>query len=211
MASPFPFDWSCGEFLRGLRIIPSLLAVITSPVPRNRRPPSPMSDTLASNALSRDAHLVGQVARGDERALGLLYDRFGPVLYAVAFRVTGEKADAEEVVMEAFAQAWREASRFDAMRGSAAAWLTMMARSRALDLVRSRARRTRITESAAQNDVSQGAISPTSRAIESTNSGNPSATPTISLRRLSASSRARAAASTSSALPISVSLVSITP
>ena len=113
-----------------------------------------MPDTLASNALSRDADLVGQVARGDERALGLLYDRFGPVLYAVAFRVTGEKADAEEVVMEAFAQAWREASRFDAMRGSAAAWLTMMARSRALDLVRSRARRTRITDSAAQNDVS---------------------------------------------------------
>jgi RNA polymerase sigma-70 factor (ECF subfamily) len=111
-----------------------------------------MTDTLASNAPSRDADLIQQVARGDERALGLLYDRFGAVLYAVAFRITSEKADAEEVVMEAFAQAWRDAGRFDASRGSAAAWLTMMARSRALDLVRSRARRTRITETAARDE-----------------------------------------------------------
>ncbi|MEO8633642.1 MAG: sigma-70 family RNA polymerase sigma factor [Gemmatimonadales bacterium] len=113
-----------------------------------------MTDSLTSSTPSRDADLVLQVAQGDESALGLLYDRFGPVLYAVAFRITGEKADAEEVVMAAFAQAWKEAARFDTTRGSAAAWLTMMARSRALDLVRARARRTRITETAAQADAS---------------------------------------------------------
>ena len=133
--------------------MPSQSVSVAHPVPWNPSLPRPMTDTLASNAPSRDADLVVQVARGDERALGLLYDRFGPVLYAVAFRVTGEKADAEEVVMEAFAQAWREASRFDATRGSAAAWLTMMARSRALDLVRSRARRTRITDTAGQDEA----------------------------------------------------------
>lgn len=100
---------------------------------------------------TRDAELVLRVAQGDEQALGRLYDRFGAVLYAVAYRVLNEKADAEEVVMEAFAQAWREAPRFDTARGSVAAWLTMMTRSRALDLVRSRARRTRITETAANS------------------------------------------------------------
>ncbi|MDZ4862750.1 MAG: sigma-70 family RNA polymerase sigma factor [Gemmatimonadota bacterium] len=135
--------------------MPSLSATTAHAVPWNPTLPRPMTDTLASNAPSRDADLVLQVARGDERALGLLYDRFGPVLYAVALRITGEKADAEEVVMAAFAQAWREAPRFDTTRGSAAAWLTMMARSRALDLVRSRARRSRITDTAARDDSSQ--------------------------------------------------------
>ncbi len=146
--------------------MPSLSATTAHAVPWNPMLPRPMTDTLASNAPSRDADLVLQIARGDERALGLLYDRYGAVLYAVAFRITGENADTDEVVMEAFAQAWREASRFDTTRGSAAAWLTMMTRSRALDLVRSRARRTRITETAARDDagtapaMSQGFHSP---------------------------------------------------
>jgi DNA-directed RNA polymerase specialized sigma24 family protein len=98
----------------------------------------PMTDRSSA---PHDIDLVQQMARGDDRALGLLYDRFGVVLYAVAFRVVGQAADAEEVVMEAFAQAWREAPRFDAARGSVAAWLTVMARSRALDLVRAQSRR----------------------------------------------------------------------
>ncbi|MBK7925044.1 MAG: sigma-70 family RNA polymerase sigma factor [Gemmatimonadetes bacterium] len=108
----------------------------------------PMTDRSSA---PHDIDLVQQMARGDDRALGLLYDRFGVVLYAVAFRVVGQAADAEEVVMEAFAQAWREAPRFDAARGSVAAWLTVMARSRALDLVRAQSRRARATDSAARD------------------------------------------------------------
>jgi RNA polymerase sigma-70 factor (ECF subfamily) len=96
-----------------------------------------------------DGELVARAARGDERAVGQLYDRYGGVLYAVAYRIVGQRADAEEVVLEAFTQAWREAPRFEAGRGSVAGWLTMIARSRALDLVRARSRRERITASAA--------------------------------------------------------------
>ena len=96
-----------------------------------------------------DGELVARAARGDERAIGQLYDRYGGVLYAVAYRIVGQRADAEEVVLEAFAQAWRDAARFETARGSVAGWLTMIARSRALDLARSRSRRERITASAA--------------------------------------------------------------
>lgn len=99
-----------------------------------------------------DRELVLAASRGDERAIALLYDRYAGPLYAVAYRVTGERADAEEVVLEAFTQAWRDASRFDASRGSVAAWLTMMARSRALDLVRGRSRRGRAEETARRAD-----------------------------------------------------------
>ena len=96
-----------------------------------------------------DGELVARAARGEEPAIGQLYDRYGPVLYAVAYRIVGQRADAEEVVLDAFAQAWREASRFEAGRGSVAGWLTTIARSRALDLVRARTRRDRITATAA--------------------------------------------------------------
>ena len=80
------------------------------------------------------------------------------MLYAVAYRIVGQRADAEEVVLDAFAQAWREAPRFEAGRGSVAGWLTMIARSRALDLVRARSRRDRMTASAAAErpDTSPG-------------------------------------------------------
>ena len=107
-----------------------------------------MPDT-GSRPSPGDGELIARAAQGEERAIGLLYDRYGPVLYAVAYRIVGQRADAEEVVVEAFAQAWRDAPRFEAGRGSVAGWLTMIARSRALDLVRARSRRDRITASAA--------------------------------------------------------------
>jgi RNA polymerase sigma-70 factor (ECF subfamily) len=108
-----------------------------------------MPDAATRAPGADDADLVAQAAAGDERAIGRLYDRYGSVLYAVAYRIVGQRADAEEVVLEAFAQAWRDAARFETGRGSVAGWLTTIARSRALDLVRARSRRERITASAA--------------------------------------------------------------
>lgn len=99
-----------------------------------------------------DAELLARAARGDERAVGMVYDRYGQVMYAVAFRIVRQQGDAEEVVAEAFAQAWRDAGRFESGRGSVAAWLTVMTRSRALDFVRARARRERITDTAQRSD-----------------------------------------------------------
>ncbi|MEP6572044.1 MAG: sigma-70 family RNA polymerase sigma factor [Gemmatimonadota bacterium] len=103
-----------------------------------------------------DGDLIRRAAARDESAIGTLYDRYGQVVYAVAFRVVGQRADAEEIVMEAFAQVWRDAERFEVGRGSCVAWLTMIARSRALDFVRSQQRRTRITTAAGQDDPDSG-------------------------------------------------------
>lgn len=117
-----------------------------------------------------DSELVARAGAGDERAMTDLYDRYGSVVYTVAYRVVGERADAEEVVVEAFAQAWRDAGRFEAARGSVAAWLTMIARSRALDLVRARGRRERLTASAAGAgpDASASAADPAANPAERT-------------------------------------------
>lgn len=104
---------------------------------------------------ARDRQLLERAASGDDRALGALYDRYSAPLFGVAQRIAGERADAEEIVLETFAQAWRDAGRFQADRGSVIAWLTMICRSRALDLVRARGRRARLADSAAAADPDQ--------------------------------------------------------
>ena len=118
-------------------------------LPRSFLCPCPMPNPGPVSSVPADRDLVVRAAQGDEGAIALLYDRYSTVVYTVAYRIVGERADADEVVVEAFAQAWREASRFAPDRGSVAAWLTMIARSRALDLVRARSRRERITGTAA--------------------------------------------------------------
>lgn len=103
---------------------------------------------LADASGPLDIQLIAGMAQGDERAASALYDRHGAVMYGLALRMVGEPADAEEVVLDAFAQAWRDASRYDTSRGSVAGWLTTITRTRALDLIRARGRRSKMTDTA---------------------------------------------------------------
>ncbi len=93
------------------------------------------------------------MARGDERAAAMLYDRHGAIVYGLALRIVGEPMDAEEVALEAFTQLWRSASAFDSARGSVLGWLTTITRTRALDAVRARKRRERLSSMALAIDV----------------------------------------------------------
>lgn len=87
---------------------------------------------------STTSSLVPAIAQGDTGALEVLYDRYSPVIYALLLRILGRAEDAQEVLQEAFVQVWRRASSFDASRGSEAAWLISIARSRGIDRLRSR-------------------------------------------------------------------------
>jgi RNA polymerase sigma-70 factor, ECF subfamily len=88
---------------------------------------------------------VRRCASRDESALAALYDESGPLAYAVAMRILQDEADASEVVLDVYKQVWEAAGRFDEGRGSAAAWIVMLARSRATDRRRSRAVRMHAT------------------------------------------------------------------
>ncbi len=98
---------------------------------------------------SDDLALVKRVVDRRQEALAELYDRYSPLLLAVARRILGSPSDAEEVLQETFFQAWNQAERYDSGRSSVSTWLVLIARSRALDRLRQRQSRER-TASAAE-------------------------------------------------------------
>ena len=97
-----------------------------------------MQDELAH--LSDEA-LVALVARGEDGALGELYDRYGRTAYGLALRVLRDPALAEDAVQEAFLALWRTARRFVPERARASTWLLTLVHRRAVDVVRREERR----------------------------------------------------------------------
>jgi RNA polymerase sigma-70 factor (ECF subfamily) len=102
-----------------------------------------MATTLVSptRRLVRDEatteELMIATAAGDRYAFSELYDRLVPTVIGVATRVLRDRALAEEVAQEVMVEVWNKADRFEADRGSAAAWVATFAHRRAIDRVRS--------------------------------------------------------------------------
>ena len=97
-----------------------------------------------------DRACIDRIRAGEMRALEELYDRHGGLLYSVALRILGRAADAEEVLQEAWLQAWNRAESYDPARGAVAAWLITLVRSRSIDRLRTRASRQRVEQAVAE-------------------------------------------------------------
>ena len=120
--------------------------------PSAHHPPS-NDMSLSVSPASADLEVLARLVAGDERALGVLYDRYGGMAFSLACAMVSDPTDAEEVVADAFAQLWRSASTFDPARGSVVAWISTITRTRALDLLRSRRRRARVLDEASVMSV----------------------------------------------------------
>jgi len=88
-----------------------------------------------------DALLASRLTAGDDLALAEAFDRFGPAVYGAALRVVGDGASAQDVVQDVFVELWSHPDRYDPAAGSLRTYLIVLARHRAVDLVRSELRR----------------------------------------------------------------------
>ena len=90
------------------------------------------------NEQSTDSELMGAIAQQQMKALDCLYDRYGKLVYTVAFRVLNNVEAAEDITQETFLKLWQNTGIYQANRGSLSSFLAMLARSRSIDKVRSR-------------------------------------------------------------------------
>jgi RNA polymerase sigma factor (sigma-70 family) len=83
-----------------------------------------------------DEQVLEAVGRGDDDALGVLYDRFGTLAFRLAFRILRDRALAEDAVQEAFLAVWRSADAYKRERAKPSTWILTVVHRRAVDIVR---------------------------------------------------------------------------
>jgi RNA polymerase sigma-70 factor (ECF subfamily) len=88
-----------------------------------------------------DALITARLAAGDDRALTEAFDQLGPAVYGAALGVLGEWTAAQDVAQDVFVELWSHPDRYDPAAGSLRTYLTVLARRRAIDVVRSELRR----------------------------------------------------------------------
>lgn len=93
-----------------------------------------------------DAELIARITTGDTLAVAELYDRFAAMLFPMVFRVVRERAEAEDILHDAFVAVSERASLYVPSRGSVAAWLVTLVRNLAIDRTRRRVRRSALAQ-----------------------------------------------------------------
>jgi RNA polymerase sigma-70 factor, ECF subfamily len=93
-----------------------------------------MNDPAEINAL------LLAVARQDPEAFRMLYERTSGYLMAIVLRICRDRHTAEDLLQDIYVQVWRRAASFDPKVGTAMGWLTVIARNRAIDHIRSHSR-----------------------------------------------------------------------
>ena len=113
-----------------------------------------------------DGALISAIRSGNQDAMAELYDRYSGVVYAVALRVLGETTAAEDILQEVFMQLWRNPGAFDSGRGNLAPWLAVIARNRAVDMLRKRRPQTEMTETVVSVEPDMAGDADRGRAVE---------------------------------------------
>ena len=117
-----------------------------------------MKDSVES-ALDSDAIAVERTLLGDRDAYRLLVERHSANLFRLAYRMTGNRHDAEEVVQEAFLRGYQKLGQF-ASKSNFGTWVYRIAANYAIDRVRQKRREEARTEKPARNDSDGKEIDP---------------------------------------------------
>src|SRR5205085_6959892 len=119
---------SCGRARRQVARVVSL--------PAASGPVRPAYSSRMADPLPADDALMASLAARDLSALAALYDRYGRLAYALAYRILGESEAAEDVVQDAYISAWRGAQTSRRERGNPRGWLLSIVHHRAVDVLR---------------------------------------------------------------------------
>lgn len=84
-----------------------------------------------------DAELISRLKSGQQQALSVLYDRYAGLVYSIAYKILNSQQEAEELTQDIFVNFWKQ-GRFDPNRGKLSSFFGLLARSRAIDKLRSR-------------------------------------------------------------------------
>jgi len=87
-----------------------------------------------------DRELIQRMASKDATALDAFYKRYNRYAFGLVLRIVGSREDAEDVLTEVFWQVWQQSGKYDSTRGKPVAWLLTIARTRAIDRLRSAGR-----------------------------------------------------------------------
>jgi RNA polymerase sigma-70 factor (ECF subfamily) len=120
-------QWQGTEAVRSGRFLSPLI---------RRWTPSVQSSQMPNTSDQPDDVLIVALAERDLGALATLYDRYGRLAYALAYRILGEGEAAEDVVHDAYISAWRGAASYRRERGNVRGWLMSIVHHRAVDILR---------------------------------------------------------------------------
>jgi RNA polymerase sigma-70 factor (ECF subfamily) len=82
--------------------------------------------------------LLAAVERGEQAALRDLYRRTSAKLYGICVRILADEGEAQDVLQEVYTTTWTKAGKFDPAKASAITWLSVLARNKAIDRLRTR-------------------------------------------------------------------------
>ena len=105
-----------------------------------------------------------QAGRAD--ALALAYQRYSPLVYTIALRSLGARAEAEDVTQQVFVSAWRSRDSFDPERGTLGGWLVTITRNKVADALRQRQRDRRVLLQVAGGATVQAPEAPADQVVD---------------------------------------------
>ena len=92
-----------------------------------------------------EEEIVELLARSDQRAIALIYDKYGAALYGVVFKICQQdEAIAQDALQEGLVNVWKNASNYDSSKGRLFTWILNICRNKALDRYRQMKRKSEI-------------------------------------------------------------------
>jgi RNA polymerase sigma-70 factor, ECF subfamily len=124
--------------------------------------------SLPGNSSSSDGDLLASLAKGDLEAAARLYDRYASMLLALSLRIVRDRAEAEDVLHDAWVTLNERAAQYSPERGSVVAWLVTLVRNLSIDRTRRRDRRGVILRRVAGEELKPAARDPEGQLLDAT-------------------------------------------